>query len=76
MAINVDLAQTDSVFVLMATPQAVTDVLGISAAGPGAGSLAASWQSAIGRVPKGSIFAALQSSAMGGTKLQVFASVA
>ena len=47
----------------------VLPILGFSAAGPVAGSIAAGWQSSIGLVSAGSIFAFLQSAAMGGTAM-------
>ena len=47
-------------------------VLGFGAAGPVAGSLAASWQASMGTVAAGSTFAFLQSAAMGGTAAGLF----
>ena len=45
----------------------VLSALGFSAAGPVAGSVAASWMAATGLVAKGSFYAVLQSAAMGGS---------
>ena len=47
----------------------ILPVLGFSAAGPVAGSIAAGWQSSIGLVSAGSLFALLQSAAMGGAAM-------
>lgn len=43
--------------------------VGFSAAGPVAGSAAAAWQSSIGAIQAGSLFAWCQSAAMGGSAL-------
>jgi hypothetical protein len=55
----------------MAIP-AVLGAVGFSTTGPVAGSLAAGWQSSIGLVQAGSIFAWCQSVAMGGTSIVGF----
>ena len=47
----------------------VLGVVGFTAAGPAAGSVAAAWQASIGAVRAGSLFAWCQSAAMGGTAL-------
>jgi len=53
---------------LVVTP--ALGVLGFSAAGPVAGSIAAGWQAMYGgMVPAGGLFAILQSAAMGGTAI-------
>ena len=50
----------------------ILPMLGFSAAGPVAGSIAAGWQSSIGIVSAGSLFAFLQSAAMGGAAMTGF----
>ena len=47
----------------------ILPILGFSAVGPVAGSIAAGWQSSIGLVSVGSLFAFLQSAAMGGAAM-------
>ena len=47
----------------------ILPILGFSAVGPVAGSIAAGWQSSIGLVSAGSLFAFLQSAAMGGAAM-------
>lgn len=60
---------TLSVASLLAVP--VLGVVGFASAGPVAGSVAAAWQSSIGVVQAGSLFAWCQSAAMGGAALGV-----
>ena len=55
-----------------ATP-AILGAIGFSAVGPVAGSIAAGWQASIGSVVAGSVFAFLQSAAMGGAAVGLFA---
>ncbi|KAF7589647.1 hypothetical protein BBP40_004020 [Aspergillus hancockii] len=54
------------------TGPAVLGVVGFSATGPVAASLAATWQSSIGAVQAGSLFATLQGAAMGGAAAGTF----
>ena len=55
-----------------ATPT-ILGAIGFSAVGPVAGSIAAGWQASIGSVVAGSVFAFLQSAAMGGAAVGLFA---
>ena len=57
-----------------ATP-AILDAIGFSAVGPVAESIAAGWQASMGTVAAGSIFAFLQSAAMGGAAIGLFTGV-
>lgn len=52
---------------------AILGAIGFSAQGPIIGSMAAAWQSSIGSVAAGSLFAFLQSAAMGGAAMGLFA---
>ncbi|OOF97960.1 hypothetical protein ASPCADRAFT_205226 [Aspergillus carbonarius ITEM 5010] len=54
------------------TGPAILGMVGFSATGPVAASLAAVWQSSIGAVQAGSLFATLQGAAMGGTAAGAF----
>ncbi|KAF5855433.1 hypothetical protein ETB97_009221 [Aspergillus alliaceus] len=54
------------------TGPAVLGTVGFSATGPVAASLAAAWQSSIGAVQAGSLFATLQGAAMGGAAAGIF----
>lgn len=49
--------------------------MGFSALGPVAGSFAAGWQAGIGYVATGSLFAFLQSAAMGGAAIGLFTGI-
>ncbi len=49
--------------------------LGFSAIGPVAGSVAAGWQASIGSVAAGSLFASLQSVAMGGAAMGILTGI-
>ncbi len=51
---------------------AILSAIGFSASGPLLGSVAAGWQASIGSVAAGSLFAFLQSAAMGGTAVGLF----
>jgi len=55
----------------LATP-AILGAIGFGALGPVAGSIAAGWQASIGSVVAGSLFAFLQSAAMGGAAMGLF----
>ncbi|KAL3479212.1 hypothetical protein BJX99DRAFT_255741 [Aspergillus californicus] len=54
------------------TGPAVLSTIGFSAVGPVAASFAAAWQSSIGIVQAGSLFATLQGAAMGGAAAEAF----
>ena len=54
---------------------AILGAIGFSAAGPVAGSIAAGWQASMGSVVAGSLFAFLQSAAMGGAAAGIFAGI-
>lgn len=58
----------------LATP-AILGAIGFSAAGPVLGSVAAGWQASMGSVAAGSLFAFLQSAAMGGAAMGLFTGV-
>jgi Interferon-induced 6-16 family len=55
----------------VATP-AILGAIGFGSLGPVAGSIAAGWQASIGTVVAGSLFAFLQSAAMGGAAMGLF----
>ena len=61
--------------VLVCATPAILAAAGFSAIGPVAGSAAAAWQASIGSVAAGSLFAFLQSAAMGGAALGVITGV-
>lgn len=52
---------------------AILGTIGFGASGPVVGSMAAAWQATIGNVVAGSLFAFLQSAAMGGAAMGLFA---
>ncbi|KAH9980660.1 hypothetical protein BJV74DRAFT_887677 [Russula compacta] len=63
---------------VVAIPAIISSVLaafGFGAAGPIAGSMAAAWQATIGNVVGGSLFAWLQSLAMGGAKTGIVSTI-
>lgn len=62
-------------FALACASPAILAAMGFSAVGPVAGSLAAGWQAGIGSVAAGSLFAFLQSAAMGGAAIGLFAGI-
>lgn len=57
------------------TGPAILGAVGFSATGPVAASLAAAWQSSLGAVQAGSLFATLQGAAMGGAASGAFTTV-
>ena len=59
---------------VLATP-AILRAIGFSAVSPIAGSVAAGWQESIGSVTAWSLFAFLQSAAIGGAAMGVFAAI-
>lgn len=62
-------------FTLACATPAILGAIGFSAAGPVAGSIAAGWQASIGSVVAGSLFAFLQSAAMGGAAIGLFTGI-
>ena len=60
---------------LFALALATPAILGFSAVGPVAGSIAAGWQASLGIVAAGSPFAFLQSAAMGGAAMGLFTGI-
>lgn len=60
------------ILVLCLAMPAVLGVIGFGALGPVVGSMAAAWQATIGNVVAGSLFAFLQSAAMGGAAMGFF----
>ena len=54
---------------------ALLGAIGFGSVGPVAGSIAAGWQASIGSVTAGSLFAFLQSAAMGGPAMGVVAGI-
>ena len=63
------------IFALSLATPAILGAIGFSAAGPVLGSVAAGWQASIGSVAAGSLFAFLQSVAMGGAAMGLFTGV-
>ena len=57
------------------TSTVLLPILGFGALGPALGSFAAAWQSSIGSVATGSLFAFLQSAGMGGAAAGLFAAL-
>lgn len=62
-------------FALACASPAILAAMGFSAVGPVAGSFAAGWQAGIGSVAAGSLFAFLQSAAMGGAAIGLFTGI-
>ncbi|KAI4121001.1 MAG: hypothetical protein LQ338_006624, partial [Usnochroma carphineum] len=62
-------------FVLACATPAILGAIGFSAIGPVAGSIAAGWQATMGSVAAGSLFAFLQSAAMGGPAMGLFVGI-
>ena len=62
-------------FILACCTPAILAAAGFSSIGPVAGSAAAAWQASMGSVAAGSLFAFLQSAAMGGAAMGVFVGV-
>ena len=60
---------------LVVLASATLPILGFSSIGPVAGSIAAGWQASMGSVVAGSLFSFLQSAAMGGAAMGVFAGI-
>ena len=60
---------------LVVFASATLPILGFSSIGPVTGSIAAGWQASMGSVVAGSFFSLLQSAAMGGAAMGVFAGV-
>ena len=64
-----------TVFALACATPAILGAVGFSAIGPVAGSAAAAWQASMGSVVAGTLFAFLQSAAMGGAALGLFTGI-
>lgn len=64
-----------TLFALSCATPAILGAMGFSAVGPVAGSIAAGWQALLGSVTSGSLFAFLQSAAMGGVAMGFFTGI-
>lgn len=64
-----------TIFALSLTMPAILGAIGFSASGPVLGSIAAGLQASMGSVAAGSLFAILQSAAMGGAAMGLFAGI-
>lgn len=64
-----------TLFALSCATPAILGAKGFSAVGPVAGSIAAGWQASLGSVASGSLFAILQSAAMGGVAIGIFTGI-